>query len=186
MSTGMKIKLVCERVERRILEDLENATVAHVGIIDDPEIATIASYQEYGWVQTVTAKQAAMFRHKIGAGPAAGSTLTLPARPFFRGTIQAESKHWADTYKRAYKVYGPGNAHKALLATAMKAAEDIRQTLINGGTSLEKFPDRAPLTKRLYAAEAAGHERDGTGNIDSDQPLIKSGALLNSIGYQLG
>lgn len=186
MSSTPKIQLVCERVRKKVMSSLEEASVAHVGIIDDPEMATIASYQEYGWVQRVTARQAGWFRRQLGSGPKVGTALVLQPRPFFRGTIAAESKNWAGTYRQALKVYGPDNAYKALLVTAIKASEDIKATMINGGTSDGKFHDRKPLTQALYSAQAGGREKDGTGNIEGPKPLIKSGALLNSIGYQLG
>ncbi len=183
---SMQITLACEKIQQKVLNSLNEATQAHVGIIDDPEMATIASYQEYGWVQRVTAKQAYWFsKQGIKSAPKAGASLVLPPRPFFRATMQAEGKGWREYYAKAMQRYGIENAGAALQATAMKAADDIKQTMIRGGTKLEQFEERAPLTQELYAQQAAGHNTDGTGNISGAKPLIKTGALLNSIGYQL-
>ena len=77
------------------------------------------------------------------------------------------------------------DASKALNAVGMIASDDVRQTLINGGTSLEQFEGRADLTMALYGLQASGKQTDGTGNIQGEKPLVKTGALLNSIGYQL-
>ncbi len=184
--TTMQITMACKKIEQRVLSSLNEATQAHVGIIDDSEMATIASYQEYGWVQRVTPKQAGWFgRQGLKNPPKAGASLVLPPRPFFRATMQAEAKHWSDYYAKALKAYGVENAGAALQATAMRAADDIKETMIRGGTKKEQFEDRSPLTMEMYANQAAGHNTDGTGNISGAKALIKTGALLNSIGYQL-
>lgn len=182
----MQITMACEKIQQRVLNSLNEATEAHVGIIDDPEMATIAAYQEYGWVQRVTPKQAGWFKGQgLKNPPKAGASLVLPPRPFFRATMQAEGKQWSKYYAAALKAYGVDNAGAALQATAMRAADDIKQTMISGGTSKEQFEDRSPLTMEMYAKQAAGHNADGTGNISGAKPLVKTGALLNSIGYQL-
>lgn len=182
----LKITAVCERVRQRTLKALEEATRVDVGILDDPELATIGAWQEYGWQQRVTPNQARWFqRHRIPHPPTAGAVLTLPPRPFIGSTVRAESKNWGYVYGKALKMYGIDHAPNALIAVGIKAAEDIKDTLINGGTREEKFERRSTLTQELYKRQAEGHNTDGTGNIEGDKPLVKTGALLNSIGYQL-
>lgn len=188
MSNGpsMQITLACERLKDKVLSSLSEATNVHIGIIDDAEIATYAAYQEYGWVQRVTQKQSNWFsRQGIRNPPKAGASLVSPPRPFLRGTLKAENKKWLRVYENAIKAYGVLDASKALNAVGMIASDDVRQTLINGGTSLEQFEGRADLTMALYGLQASGKQTDGTGNIQGEKPLVKTGALLNSIGYQL-
>ena len=99
--------------------------------------------------------------------------------------MAAEVQKWKHIYAQAFAMYGTQRAADALSAVGIKASEDIRQTLIRGGTSRETFERRSEVTQRLYEGQAQGHNTDGTGNISGDKPLIKTGALLNAIGYQL-
>lgn len=180
-----QITVACEKLQEKIMAQLSEVTKVDIGIIDNPEIATYAAYQEYGWVQSVTAKQQGWFGRQLGNGPREGSQLTLPPRPFLRGTMAAEMKKWKHIYTQAFRTYGTERAADALSMLGIKAAEDIRETLIRGGTSKETFERRSELTQRLYEKQAEGHNTDGTGNIQGDKPLVKTGALLNAIGYQL-
>lgn len=45
-----------ERIRQRIAEEMQKHHSALIGITD-PKLATIATYQEFGWVQRVTPKQ---------------------------------------------------------------------------------------------------------------------------------
>ena len=67
----------------------------------------------------------------------------------------------------------------------LTAVADIKKTIATGGTSEETFEPRAPLTMQLYSGQAAGHQTDGTGNLSVTKPLVRTGAMLNSIGFQL-
>ena len=86
---------ISKDLEERILKlakryDTSKRHHAKVGI-SDSEIATYASYVEFGWTQTVTPAQAAYLRaHTNGGGPKPGSVLYNPPRPIFRGTFSAE------------------------------------------------------------------------------------------------
>ena len=88
-----KIEQVCQKLQAHVQQQLNSAQKVEVGIIDDAEVATYASYVEFGWVQRVTAKQAGWF---IGQGvdhpPKVGSALVNPARPFLRATAAACGK----------------------------------------------------------------------------------------------
>ena len=179
-----QITVACEKLEAKVMAALSQYTQVDVGILDDPEIATYADYQEYGWAQQVTSAQAGWFGHQ-GINMPVGSVLVLPPRPFLRGTMAAEVQKWKHIYAQAFAMYGTQRAADALSAVGIKASEDIRQTLIRGGTSRETFERRSEVTQRLYEGQAQGHNTDGTGNISGDKPLIKTGALLNAIGYQL-
>lgn len=184
--SDLKIEQVCQRAGAKVRSILENAPKVKVGIIDDVEIATYASYQEYGWVQRVTPKQSHWFKSQgISHPPRAGSSLVLPPRPFFRATVAAHSKEWAKLMKQVLDKHGPDGVMLGLQLVGMKATEDLKQTLIDGGTDKEKFPERAPLTLRLYANQSKGHKQDGSGNASNPRPLIKTGAMLNALGFQI-
>lgn len=180
------IEQVVLKVQDLVEKQLDGAKEVEVGIIDDAEIATYGSFVEYGWVQRVTAKQARWFiRQGVEHPPKTGSSLVNPARPFMRATVAACSKEWAELFARVVKKQGLENIETALNLVGMQASADIRQTLVDGGTKLDTFDRRAGLTMELYERETDGHASDGTGNLNTDKPLVKTGSLLNAIGYQL-
>lgn len=58
-----------ERIRQRIAEEMQKHHSALIGITD-PKLATIATYQEFGWVQRVTAKQRGWLgAHADGTSP---------------------------------------------------------------------------------------------------------------------
>ena len=156
--------------------------------VDGKPMAEIATYLEYGWVQRITKAQAGYFRHTYGIGLHPGGTLNLPPRPFFRGTFAAEYKKWAQLGGKA--VFHYNSLTKALQLVGMTAQGDIQATIRNGGTSTEKFPRRSPMTMEILRKNAEGHEArgknvSGGGASATDQPLILSGRLLNSISFEI-
>lgn len=185
MAQADELREACAHLVQKAIRDLKTKPRIEVGVIDDPEIATYGAYQEFGWVQRVTAKQARWFsRQGLGKyAPHVGSSLVLPPRPFMRGTLQAKTAEWEKTASRA--IMATHSVSKGLQILGMTVVSDIKKTLVRGGTGAETFEERRPLTMRLYANQAAGHRTDGTGNISVKKPLVKTGALLNSIGFQL-
>lgn len=182
---NQSIEQVVLKLQERIEQQLEGASCVEVGVLD-AEIAAYARFVEYGWVQRVTKKQAWWFRHQgIKHPPKEGGSLVNPARPFMRSTVAACSKEWADLFARAIKKQGLENIEAALSLVGIKASEDIKKTLVNGGTKLDTFDRRAGLTMELYEREAHGHQSDGSGNLHTDKPLVKTGSLLNAISYRL-
>lgn len=172
-------------LQERVEQQMGQVTAVEVGVLD-AEIATYASFVEFGWAQRVTPKQARWFIHQgVAHPPKTGSALINPARPFMRSTVAACSKEWANLFARAIKKQGIENIKAALSLVGMQASADIRQTLVDGGTKLDTFDRRAKLTMELYEREAKGHASDGSGNMHTDKPLVKTGSLLNAIGYQL-
>ena len=80
----------------------EKGTAFKVGIIDDPEVATYAAYNEFGWVQRVTPKQSVYLSGRLNysvkkngfanAPIKPGMTLSSSPRPFLRGTADAKKE----------------------------------------------------------------------------------------------
>ena len=176
---------------------LVNPGVNHVEVgVADASIAPYATYVEYGWVQRVTGKQSLFLSNAIGkpvprredgkpnfqaAAIKPGVALVNPPRPFLRGTMAAEAPKWRETAKKAL------HKEKALAILGRQAADDVRMTITSGGTSKEKFPERASLTLELYRqkAESKGRKSKGGGNLMTAKPLVLTGKLLNSIGYEV-
>ena len=157
-----------------------------VGIFDR-EIAQYAVYVEYGWVQRTTVKQAAFLNWVLGgyakAGIKPGIALVNPPRPFLGGTFLAEHDNWKKILQNALK--RDWDPEKALTLVGQKAAEDVRQTIIKGGTSDEEFPRRSPLTLALLQAQSTSHKASTPSATATDKPLQLSGALLNSITFEV-
>ena len=169
----------------------------------DASIAEYAQYVEFGWVQRVTPKQSLFLSGAIGrpvpmgdrgqpdfANPAIkpGVALVNPPRPFLRGTLVAEQEKWKAVLKKA--LAGMKDPSTALAVLGTVAAQDVQATIASGGTSKEKFPERAPLTMELYAAQSAGRKTGGKNHSSkassaTTQPMVLSGALLHSISFEV-
>lgn len=155
------------------------------------ELATIASYLEYGWVQTVTPKQYGFFLARYGLAIPPGAHLVNPPRPFLRGTAQAEGPQWSKLFQAVVKARGLFAMPDALLVVGERAQQDVMQTIATGGTSKQDFPPRSELTMTMYGLDEQYTEsgnkrkRDGSGGQDREQALYKTGRLHKSIGYWL-
>ena len=179
---------ISKELEERILKlakryDTSKRHHAKVGI-SDSEIATYASYVEFGWTQTVTLAQSAYLRaHTNGGGPKPGAVLHNPPRPIFRGTFSAEHSKWAKAITKALKT---SDELTALKTAGLIAQSDLKATIANGGTTKQKFSPRSDLTMKLYANKAHGHKTNSTpGNTKTRKPLVLTGAMLNAIGVEL-
>lgn len=148
-------------------------------------VAQVGMYQEFGWVQTTTAKQSRFFGLEWGLKLRKGTSLMMPPRPFLRGTLEAEKDKWVEVIGAAIKRHGLQDLKSALVEVGQIAQFDIQSTIADGKTSKEEFPRRSKLTMAIYAAQAEDHKTDGTGGISGDKPLFKTGVLMNSISYNL-
>lgn len=99
--------------------------------------------------------------------------------------MAAEAPKWRETAKKA--LHKTLDKEKALAILGRQAADDVRMTITSGGTSKEKFPERSSLTLELYRqrAESKGRKSKGGGNLSTAKPLVLTGKLLNSIGYEV-
>lgn len=173
--------------------DDSNAQKVEIGVMD-ASIAEYAQYVEFGWAQSVTAKQQWWFRgQRIKHPPKAGAALVAQPRPFLRGTLAAEQGKWRETLRKALHKYQ--NSAAALAVLGAIAVQDVQQTITDGGTSKEKFPERSALTMELLAVQSAKATGKGKGkkkkgvssksNSTTTKPLVLSGKLLNSIGFEV-
>lgn len=162
-----------------------------VGIIDDPEVATYAAYNEFGWVQQVTGKQSAFLSGLVGSRIKVGSTLSSPPRPFLRGTAEAKKGEWRDMIAEGISNLGIKALPQIIELTARQAQVDVQETIKNNGTDKEKFPARSPLTLEIYRAMYGKTAKGNPRKVESDsgmareQALFLSGTLLQSIGYEI-
>lgn len=206
----MGIKVNSGNIARQIEKvakqyDQPNAREVEVGVTD-ASIAEYAQYVEFGWVQSVTPKQSLYLSNAIGqpvpfengqpvwkeAAIKPGSALVNQPRPFLRGTLAAEQGKWRETLRKALHKFQDSAIALAVLGTV--AAQDVQETITRGGTSKERFPERSSLTMALYEAAATGGKKKGKkarkgqsakSNTATTQPLIYSGALLHSIGFEV-
>lgn len=162
-----------------------------VGIIDNPEIATYATYNEFGWVQRVTGKQSTFLLKNFGLDVQIGATLMAPPRPFMRATYAAKIGEWNQTLRSMLKGKGLYDPRQALEMVGRQAQVDIQETIKNGGVDGMTFPERSPLTLAIYQAldaeTSSGNERriEGDSGSARSKPLLKSGKMLGAIGYQI-
>lgn len=179
----------------------EKGTAFKVGIIDDPEVATYAAYNEFGWVQRVTPKQSVYLSGRLNysvkkngfanAPIKPGMTLSSPPRPFLRGTADAKKEEWSDLIAQGIKTIGVQQLPKIIELVARQAQVDVQETIKNNGTDKQKFPDRSPLTKELYEGKfsttSSGRKRkiESDSGAGRDKALLLSGTLLQSIGYEI-
>ena len=149
-------------------------------------LATIAQYLEYGWVQSVTKKQSGWFFGQHGLGVPPGSVLFMPPRPFLRATMRHKADDWVQAVKQAFITYN-GDLEKVLAYVGSIAAADIQNTIKTAEVEGEVFPRRSPLTMKLYEIyrENGKHKGDGTGGSYGDKPLYNTGALYGSIKFEL-
>lgn len=165
--------------------------IAKVGIMGDEDMATIASYNEFGWVQSVTPKQSYFLNENFGVNVKPGYTLSSPPRPFFRATAKSKGKEWQSTLSKAIKSLGLNKLEKAIELAARQAQSDIQETIQNNGTKEERFPDRSSLTLAIYASQDSLTARGNKRNIEStsgsarSQALVKTGKMLNAIQYEI-
>ena len=159
----------------------------NVGIINNPRVAQYAAYLEYGWIQKVTGRQAAWFKAKLGENaPKKGAILILPPRPIFGATKREHANKWLNLVRASItSAHGRLDDERILARVGAVAAQDIKDTIAHNGTQSEKFANRSSLTLALLAESASGHKTDATGGSSRAQALVRTGALIGSIGYRI-
>lgn len=185
---SIKMRVAIDKLKKKLASQLKDGQHVNVGVNNNSEVATYATYLEYGWTQRVTSKQAAFFKATLGYenAPKEGSILVMPARPTFHSTATLRAKPWADIVGAIIRnAKGSYNSSTILTTVGSVAMSDIKQTIAQGGTSEQAFAPRSPLTMRMleYRARSTGHAVGG--NSATTKPLVLSGKFLNSITYQI-
>ncbi len=195
MAAKIKVSIKSDLVLRKLSDLKKPASKGAgfiVGILNNPEVATYAAYNEFGWVQHVTAKQQWWFRgQRVKNPPKEGNTLMSPPRPFLRATAAAKKDEWRKAVEEGISALGVQNIPQVMELVARQAQVDVQETIRNGGTDQQKFPERSPLTLELYQAKDAKTSKGSKRKIEGDsgsarkQALFRSGKLLQSIGYEI-
>lgn len=194
MTGSVKVEMNLSNLER-IIKDLKKVKNLQctVGIDagemdEDIPVSEVATYLEYGWTQTVTARQSGWFMSQ-GTYMPQGATLRLPPRPTFRSTYETQNKNWLALGKRYLQGFckAPYNKmHKALEAMGELASEDIKLCInTNGASNGTAFAPRSPLTMAMYSKQSKGHKTDGTGSTTGSKALVYSEKFLRSIKFEI-
>ena len=156
-------------------------------------VAKVAAYLEYGWPQTVTAKQRGwLAANGIHVKPS--TVLSSPARPFFEATYTANRKKWIELGQSSLKglTNNPNQVHnkitQALTLLGLTAQQDLQDAIIDGGVGGSSFAVRSPMTMALYGnlLRSGNHRTDDTPNQTTRRkPLYKSGILEGSIAFEI-
>ena len=156
-------------------------------------VAKVAAYLEYGWTQTVTAKQRGwLAANGIYVKPS--TVLSSPARPFFEATYTANRKRWIELGQSSLKglTNNPNQVHnkitQALTLLGLTAQQDLQDAIIDGGVGGSSFAVRSPMTMALYGnlLQSGNHRTDDTPNQTTRRkPLYKSGILEGSIAFEI-
>lgn len=156
-------------------------------------VSKVAAYLEYGWTQTVTAKQRGwLAANGIHVKPS--TVLSSPARPFFEATYTTNRKKWIELGQSSLKglTNNPNQVHnkitQALTLLGLTAQQDLQDAIIDGGVGGSSFAVRSPMTMALYGnlLRSGNHRTDDTPNQTTRRkPLYKSGILEGSIAFEI-
>lgn len=191
MGNVVRIQIKNPDALQKIADAIPHKASVKVGIIDNPEIATYAAYNEFGWVQRTTPKQRHFLAKEFDVHLKEGTVLLNPPRPFLRATASANSDDWGKTFAEALKNLGIKNFQQAAKLMARQAQADIQETIRNNGTKNEQFPDRSGMTAKIYevkdarTAKGRKRKRERDSGSASEKALVKTGALLSAIGYEI-
>lgn len=164
---------------------------AKIGYPNNPEIADRAAHNEYGWVQTVKADKAGYFLGQFHVKVNVGTTLYCPPRPFFRATFRECDTKWRDEFAAGLKRLGITGLSEVVEGTAKIAWNDVLNTIVNGGTESEKFPERSGLTMKIYANAwktlPTGRRRkiSSFSSARTTKPLTLTGEMLRALAYEI-
>lgn len=151
-----------ERAVREISGRLSNPGTLRVGFLsgatypDGTSVAAVAAFNEFGRTVKVT-------RDHPAGGELGGTYFQLP-RPFFRNMIAAKSASW------------PAGLKKQLLATNYDAKLALERAGLGIKGQLQQSIRELtspPLAPSTVAAKGF------------DKPLIDTGHMLNSVGYEV-
>ena len=178
---------ISKQVQRTVKVGVDSGAFYPNGIA----VAEIASYLNYGWTQTVK-KQQSKWLGAHGVHMKVGSTLNMPARPFFRAAIDAKKKDIAKVTEMAKAVLKditvntPQKIQKALELLGALGVEAVRDAINDGYAGNVSFALRSPATLVIYGNLFSGHKTDDTPNqITNRKPLRVDGTLAGSISFEI-
>jgi hypothetical protein len=197
MAGSAKVQINLANTER-ILRELKRLKNLHcdVGINAEEHedsgipVSEVAKYLEFGWTQTVTARQSGWFMGQ-GYYVPQGTLLKLPPRPTFQSTYKANHKKWSAIGVMFLKGFcnAPLNKMtKALEAMATEAQTDLKACIdTNGASNGSPFAPRSPLTMAMYSktVKAEKHKTDGTGTASGSKALRNTGHFERSIIFDI-
>lgn len=189
------IKLDIKHLEKYI-SDMNKIKKLHVEIGIDAgasypsgiPVSEVATYLEYGWVQSVSDRQSGWFTAHGFGNIRPGATLNMPPRPIFEYTSTTYSKEWVklgSDYLKGIGIEPYKKIMQALEAVGLAAQQDLVNTINTNGDG--SFAPRSAVTMALYSMAAAegGHRIRGENQTTTDKALYKSGILAGSIIYNI-
>ena len=192
----MKVTLSGSKNWKKVLESIaQKAETLRVGVLegakteDGESVAPYAFYNEFGATVEVPERTQTLYFKRNRDGTVGnrfvrkdksdfaqdvtvgGHTITIPARPFMRSTVEAQKDAWAKAFADAFvaKAHERDAVVRGLNLLGRKMQDDIVATIKSN-----LAPDKAESTKRRKNAKGAGK---GT--------LIDKGHLLKSISYEV-
>lgn len=170
---------------------IRKRVTAKIGFMNNPEMVKRASYNEFGWVQQVTASQSWFFKLNYGVGVKEGSVLSAPPRPFLRYTLRDYGDSWEAELEKGIKAKGIESLFYVIGKVASVAQTDVMETIEHGGTSRTLFERRSDLTmkiNRLRAkSTASGNKRktDNTSSLLRSRALKDTGEMLRAVSFEV-
>lgn len=154
----------------------------HVGFLSE-DIAHIARINEFGAVMTVTPAMRKFFiANWIENGkdpekkffPKIGSTINIPARPFFRTAIEKNKKNWGKQLASIVQKQLSAQAERKIDNKLVQNVLDVMGFVIEGqiqeSISNGEWERNAPFTIAKKG---------------KDTPLIDTGRMLKSVGHKV-
>lgn len=159
------------------------ATVlVRVGITSET-VAKYAEYLEHGWTQIVTPAQAGWLgAHGVHVTP--GSRLVMVPRPVFARTAAQNREKWTRIVTNIARRQSPRIDPRQIAAFIGEVMRDDVKTQI---ATADGMAPRKSATLAIYSAEMdmTGHSASGTAGMTRTQPLVKTGAYLGSIDFEI-
>lgn len=159
------------------------ALTVYVGLTD-AEVAKYAEYLEAGWSQVVDAALQAGYLNSRGLRVKPGSVLVCPPRPSFGMAAEKNREKWRRIAQNLARAQMPTLDLRAIAAMLGQVARDDVKTQI---ATAYGMPPRSPATLVLYAHEMAssGHSASGTAGMTGTKPLVKTGAFLAHVDFEI-
>lgn len=164
-------------------EAQSRGVTVNVGLTDE-QIAQYAEYLERGWSQVVDAARQAGYLNSRGLRVRPGTVLVCPPRPSFGMAAEKNREKWRRVAQNLARSQMPNLDVRGIAAMLGQIARDDVKTQI---ATADGMPPRSPATLVLYAHEmaASGHSASGTAGMTQTKPLVKTGAFLGHVDFEI-